>query len=80
MPRYFFHVRHGQVLYRDPDGIELADDSAARAHAIDDAEDLRRMDSLDAPTEEFTIEVSDVEGRISLSVPFITLAGARSAH
>ena len=30
MPRYFFHVRSGGDLTRDPDGAELPDIDAAR--------------------------------------------------
>ena len=34
MPRYFFHVRRGQMTILDQDGLELADVAAAAREAI----------------------------------------------
>jgi hypothetical protein len=34
MPRYFFNLYDGQKIIPDPDGTELADYHAARAHAF----------------------------------------------
>jgi hypothetical protein len=33
MPRYFFHIR-GAGDYKDEDGVDLADDVAARLHGV----------------------------------------------
>ena len=33
MPRYFFHVKHGQVTVLDQEGIELADAAQAEVEA-----------------------------------------------
>jgi hypothetical protein len=34
MPRYFFHLRFGQRVVRDEEGIELPNRSAARDEAV----------------------------------------------
>lgn len=39
MARYFFHL-HNDVEVRDDEGIELADDAAARGFAITNARDM----------------------------------------
>jgi hypothetical protein len=40
MPRFFFHIREGDRLVRDPEGGEFADLEAAHAEAIACARDL----------------------------------------
>lgn len=35
MPHYYFHVQNGQGFTRDDEGIDLADEGAARAMAMD---------------------------------------------
>jgi hypothetical protein len=40
MPRFHFHLRARGAIHRDPDGTELPDVAAARAHAAAVAEDL----------------------------------------
>lgn len=47
MPHYYFHVQNGHGLTRDDEGVDLADEGAARAMAVDSirsmvAEDARK--------------------------------------
>lgn len=37
--RYFFHL-HDDIVAMDEEGLELADDEAARRHAMDGARDM----------------------------------------
>jgi hypothetical protein len=69
MPRYYFHVRQGDVLFRDPAGVELAGIEEAQSHAARDMEILIGMDALDGPLEAFSMEVWDANGHV-LSSPF----------
>jgi hypothetical protein len=40
MPRYYFHIRNGEDLARDPEGAEFATLDLARAEAIKSAREL----------------------------------------
>jgi hypothetical protein len=40
MPKYFFHVRNGDELIEDPEGMELPNVVAARAEATQAARDV----------------------------------------
>lgn len=40
MPRYFFHVRNGDSLIQDLEGIDLPDLDAARIEALEGARSL----------------------------------------
>jgi hypothetical protein len=42
MPRYFFDLNDGRRVIPDPDGTELSDDPAARAHAFRVMRELAR--------------------------------------
>jgi hypothetical protein len=42
MPLYYFVLKAGQDRFPDPEGEELADEQAARAHAIEVARELMR--------------------------------------
>ena len=42
MPRYFFNLHNGRNIIPDPDGTELADYHAARAHAFQVMRELSR--------------------------------------
>jgi hypothetical protein len=42
MPRYFFNLNDGRKFIPDPDGTELSDDRAARAHAFRVMRELAR--------------------------------------
>lgn len=43
MPRYFFHLRNS-LDAEDREGVELADEAAARAYAVESARDLAAAD------------------------------------
>jgi hypothetical protein len=40
MPRYYFNLKQGLKLIRDPEGTELPDEASARAHAVAVAREL----------------------------------------
>jgi hypothetical protein len=62
MSIFFFHVRRGDVLYLDREGVELPDLEAARAHAEWDAKTALR----DATGAQW-IEIDDGKGTVTIS-------------
>ena len=46
MPRYYFHVRRGQINVRDQEGIELADTVDAEVEAAQRAQQIVNRGSL----------------------------------
>jgi len=40
MPRFYFHIRDGERLIKDPEGSELSDLESARAEALVGAREL----------------------------------------
>jgi hypothetical protein len=70
MPRYYFHVRQGNDLRKDGEGVDLPDLQAARATALN----LACQRWSDAPPDtdhnDQTFEISDEAGRTVLTVPF----------
>ena len=75
MRRYFFHLVLGKVFIRDREGVELADDAAARARALEDIERvskasmIKRQDPLSC-----AVVVEDHEGP-RFRVPFAEVPG-----
>lgn len=68
MPRYFLHVRDGNRIYRDHEGVMLPDIEAARAYALSDARDLMcRNEDVQDPAA-WEIQVCDQTGRQLLAV------------
>ena len=63
MNRYYFHIRDGQSLVRDEEGMDCRDLIAARHEALCSARDLAleafKSGSLQPPA---TIEVEDEDG------------------
>ena len=47
MPRYYFHVRRGQINVLDQEGIELADTVDAEVEAAQRAQQIVNRGSLD---------------------------------
>ena len=45
MPRYFFHVRRGQVTVLDQEGVELTDIEAAAKEAARRGQDISAQDA-----------------------------------
>ena len=70
MPRYYFHVREGNELRRDAEGVDLPDLQAARARAVKEA--CRRWSETppDPAHNDQTFEIGDDAGRTVLTVPF----------
>jgi hypothetical protein len=71
MPRYFFHVKRGQVTVLDQDGIELPSLEDAAREALRRAQEL----ALRTPTQDTTgkrrmIIIADSEWRTMIEVPF----------
>jgi len=70
MPRYFFHIRDGDGLKNDPDGIELPDVDAARATALKKACRIWSERPPEPAANDQTFEVTDEAGQIVLTVSF----------
>ena len=73
MPRYYRHIRQGDQLIHDTDGIELADLDAARADALEGirdilAEAIRRGN--DVPLDDAII-ITSKAGREFMTIPFV---------
>src|SRR5262249_43410470 len=71
MPRYFFHVRRGQVTVLDQDGTELPSLEHAAKEAIRRARELAARASVQdtAPSRRMII-IADSEWRTMVEVPF----------
>ncbi len=75
MPRYFFQITEGEFL-PDPDGVELADLSAARRMAVDiAAERLRGSGEEFWHARHWGVEIHDESGAV-LSALSVTTASA----
>ena len=46
MPRYYFHVRRGQLTVLDQEGIELPDSAEAKAEAAERAQQLANGEAM----------------------------------
>jgi hypothetical protein len=71
MPRYFFHIRTGDAVIRDPDGSDLPNLDAAHAEARQAARDLlaallKEGGVLDGQV----FEISDEAGSVLERMPF----------
>ena len=78
MPRYFFHL-HNDIDVTDDEGRELADESAARSAAHDDARQMAGESVQHGHLNlDHFIEVADDEGRPLFRVTFrevVTIEG-----
>lgn len=73
MSRFYFHVRAGEILYEDHEGMELIGVDAAFAHAVDDARTMLRDDPERMNADRW-IEVVDDIGHTLRRVPLETVA------
>lgn len=48
MPRYFFHLKRGQMTILDRDGMELADVAEAAREAVRRGREVARQNALNA--------------------------------
>jgi len=75
VPYYFFNVRHApgpDGLAVDPEGEDLPDLKAARAHALEAVRGMIAGPSLAAIRDWFvcSFEIEDVDAQLLLRVPF----------
>jgi hypothetical protein len=71
MPRYFFHVRRGQVTILDQEGIELADSAEAEVEAARRAQQIVSGETLKGvPASSGTIIVADENWQQLFELPF----------
>ena len=83
MPRFYFNVREGQNLHRDPQGQELPDFEAARKEALHSsreiiAERILHGGSIDSRTIEITDETGVVVDTVQTTEVLIGRNGFRS--
>jgi len=68
MSVFYFHVRWGDVIYLDHEGVALLDLRAAWDHAREDARELFRLSRDDVTTERW-IEIDDGRGHLVATAP-----------
>jgi hypothetical protein len=68
MSVYYFHVRRGNVIYLDRQGVDLADIGSAWDYALGEAELLLRT-GPDAPATECWVEIADDLGHVTSTPP-----------
>ena len=73
MPRYFFNVRKGRVLIRDPEGDELPDPRAAHQLGLEIVRDMLRLPHVYGEMREWQNDefvITDETGATVLVMPF----------
>jgi hypothetical protein len=70
MPRYFFHIRDGNGLTKDAEGVDLPDLDAARAAAVKKACRIWSERPPEPAANDQIFEVTHEAGRIVLTVAF----------
>jgi len=72
MPLFFFHLRQGTKLIRDPEGVCLPDITSARAEAIQSARELVAESTTRSARIglEWQFEISNEAGETVAIVPF----------
>ena len=71
MPRYFFHVKRGQVIVLDQDGIALPSLEDAAKEAMRRGQELAAKASLqETSARSRMIIIADSEWRTMIEVPF----------
>ena len=80
MARYFFHLRDGDTLLPDDEGLELLDLEAARGYAIESARQLLSQAALrgTAASLHQLIQVLDEGGQTVLAIPVGHATGTES--
>ena len=71
MPRYYFHIRKGDVLVEDPEGTEVSETETLEDEAIEAARDLLADGDLQGLDRRVWVyEVADESGATVLTLPF----------
>lgn len=71
MPRYYFHIRKGDVLVEDAQGIEVAQPEALEEEAVESARDLLAEGDLQGlDRRDWLYEVADESGGTVLVLRF----------
>lgn len=71
MPRYYFHIRKGDVLVEDQDGTEVSEAGSVEEEAVEAARDLLADGDREGPDRrEWVYEVADATGATVLLLPF----------
>ncbi len=70
MPRYYFHVRAGDDLAQDTQGVDLPDIDAARKEAVKRACRIWSERPPESSGNNETFEIADETGHVVLKVPF----------
>jgi hypothetical protein len=71
VPRYYFHIRKGDVLFEDPEGTEVSETEALEDEAIEAARDLLAEGDLQGlDRREWVYEVADESGATVVTLPF----------
>ena len=71
MPRFYFHICNGDGFTEDEEGLELADEAAARSAALKSARDIMaaEMRAGELNPSSF-IEVEDCDHALLFTLPF----------
>jgi hypothetical protein len=70
MPRYYFHVRRGQITVLDHGGIELADTAGAEVEGAERAQQIANGASLKGASASGRIIVADDNWDTLFEFPF----------
>jgi hypothetical protein len=73
VPRFFFNVRKGRVLIRDPEGDDLPDVEAARELGLELVQDMLRLPHVYGEMREWQrneFVITDETGATVLVMPF----------
>jgi hypothetical protein len=70
MPRFYFHIKHGQVSVLDQEGVELADEQEAAKEAARRGREIAKASALKGISPGGVIFVVDEEWRPVCGVPF----------
>jgi hypothetical protein len=71
VPRYYFHIRQGEVRAEDREGVEVPNAGSISEEAIEAARDLLAEGDLQGlDRREWAFEVADETGMIVLTLAF----------
>jgi hypothetical protein len=75
MPRYFFHVKRGQVTVLDQEGVELAGIEEAEQEATRLGREIAAGDALKGTSSSDGMIIIDEDWRTILELPFEDFTG-----